>query len=602
MDVEQICRELPTEGPDSVLRYALKKHMDLLGGECTVFKRVPGSITRDPFLEFMVPQMREEYETGRCGRYSAECSCSVCNEIWYTGWIAGPRMKGICLTEGEDGLTYPCQGDDSFDPGFGTYVEVAPGDGFLCPCCSSVTTLRHASALRGGRTWRLLMMSVDNVGIYTTVFYWLVARTLDETGCAFSSIRPWNAYAVDEEGRLRRFIFRDGEGWRYSGGRGDALYSKYPSMDGDLYNYRRDGYACDQVPDLTGCTGEKTGLQAYMTAGGQMPVLYLKSWRKHRALENLVVSGWTDLVIDSLEAESKNHQTEIPFGSFPGIRWESTKPYEMLRMDRQSFRELRKRYSKGWSLTKYDAWLGYQASGGSCSAAEFDGWFGKYRLEGVNTVLGLRSMDRRADFVKVDQYLRKQGLCPRDAHMIADVWRMTRQLFGRQKLSSEEKWPRDLFGTHERLSRTVRLEKDKDGWTKFLAGFQMVRTRYQALEWTDGELCIILPKDNGDLIREGDILRHCVHGYGAEHVSGEQTIFFVRHYRRPERCYYTLSMDMRSEPKRRQLHGYGNERHGPHKEYRHSIPKKVTDFCARWEREILMPWYNEQLRKEMKTA
>lgn len=600
MDIALMCRELPTKGPDSVHRYTLKKHLDLLGGERTVFKRVSASMAPDLVAEIITPEIREEYETAKRGRWVTECHCSVCGEYYYTGWFSGPVMKGICLMVGEDGLTYPCMSDDAYDPAYGTYVEVGPNDGFLCPCCSTVTHLSHASALRGGRTWRLLMMSVNNVGIYTTIFYWLVSRTIDEDGCVFSSIRPWNAYVIDEAQRVQRFIYKDGEGWRWSRSKGDAYYSLYPSMDGGMYNYRMNGWACDQVPDLTGCTGEKTGLAAYVMAGGQLPLLYMKSWRRHPAMENLVVSGWTALVAHDLEEESA--KKEIPYALFPNINWGSSKPHEMLRMDKQSFRELSRKHPRGWQATEYEAWLNYQASGGQCNALEFDEYFGKFKLEGVNIVLGLRGMSWAVDFPKIERYLTKQGLRCSDAHMISDTWRMTMQMFGRRELTSEEMFPRDLFAAHERLSRMVRLEKNKDGWTKFLAGFQAVREKYRELEWTDGDLCIVLPKDNGDLIREGDILRHCVHGYGAEHVSGEQTIFFVRHYRRPERCYYTLSIDMRGKPKRKQLHGYGNERHGPHKEYRHSIPQKVLDFVARWEREVLGAWYREQLRKEAAKA
>ena len=111
---------------------------------------------------------------------------------------------------------------------------------------------------------------------------------------------------------------------------------------------------------------------------------------------------------------------------------------------------------------------------------------------------------------------------------------------------------------------------------------------------------MILPKSYADLYQEGEILRHCVGGYSEEHISGSDTIFFVRHYRRPERSYYTLDIDMTDRPHRVQLHGYGNERHGINKQYRHTIPKKVLDFCDRWEREVLMPWYRDKMKNQLK--
>ena len=126
--------------------------------------------------------------------------------------------------------------------------------------------------------------------------------------------------------------------------------------------------------------------------------------------------------------------------------------------------------------------------------------------------------------------------------------------------------------------------------------------KYGQLQWTDGELCIVLPKSHAELVQEGNILRHCVGGYSDRHIQGGDTIFFVRHYRRPERSYYTLDINMTDRPHRVQLHGYGNERHGIHKQYSHKIPKKVLDFCARWEQEVLMPWWRDNQNKKEKTA
>lgn len=123
---------------------------------------------------------------------------------------------------------------------------------------------------------------------------------------------------------------------------------------------------------------------------------------------------------------------------------------------------------------------------------------------------------------------------------------------------------------------------------------------YGNLEWNDGDLRILLPRSNSELVREGNVLRHCVGGYGQQHCSGK-LIFFVRKFRRPDRSYYTLNIDMTSgQPKQIQLHGYGNERHGKNKEYRHKIPQKVLDFVERWKKEVLMPWWLQQIHTDKK--
>lgn len=90
-----------------------------------------------------------------------------------------------------------------------------------------------------------------------------------------------------------------------------------------------------------------------------------------------------------------------------------------------------------------------------------------------------------------------------------------------------------------------------------------------------------------------------------KHAGGKDIIFFVRHKRRPERSYYTLNIDFScGKPREIQLHGYGNERHGPNKQYSHSIPPKVRAFVDRWEKEVLYPWYRTQVKAKInqKTA
>lgn len=90
-----------------------------------------------------------------------------------------------------------------------------------------------------------------------------------------------------------------------------------------------------------------------------------------------------------------------------------------------------------------------------------------------------------------------------------------------------------------------------------------------------------------------------VGGYSHSHVSGSP-VLFVRHRRRPERPYYTLNISLTGDaPRRLQLHGYGNERHGDKKQYTHTIPKKVLDFCDRWEREVLAPWWAKKQKQEV---
>ena len=188
----------------------------------------------------------------------------------------------------------------------------------------------------------------------------------------------------------------------------------------------------------------------------------------------------------------------------------------------------------------------------------------------------------------VVRYLEKREAVKDGVQMLIDYRKMLRD--AEMAETEETRWPRDLLAAHERITKF---------WANhFKASYQLGFTstfiRFRDLEWTDGDLCIVLPRVEEDLVSEGKVLRHCVGTYGSAHCSGKP-VFFVRHRRRPERSYYTLQINMNGTiPKEIQLHGYGNEHHGDHKQYAHKIPRKVREFCDRWEREVLTPWFAAQ--------
>lgn len=209
---------------------------------------------------------------------------------------------------------------------------------------------------------------------------------------------------------------------------------------------------------------------------------------------------------------------------------------------------------------------------------------------GVRRVL----MDGETDLhpTHVVKYLEKQKRLKGGVQLLLDYRRVLRALWLAEQ--EETLWPRDLQAAHDRV---MEMYAAHEGVKYRSADFTPVYIRLKALEWTDGELCIRVPQEEQELKDEGRVLRHCVGTYGAQHCGGKP-IFFVRHYRRPERSYYTLNIDLTMErPREIQLHGYGNEHHGDRKQYCHNIPKKVRDFCDKWEREVLTPWFMEEQRR-----
>lgn len=591
-------RRLPKEAPPLIESMAYSEYLLELGGHLAIYKRV--SLADAPELQaLMSPDDWDAYYQNRRKRWVAECTCTACGESWHTAWVGGP-LKSILVLVGEDGVTYPIS--DPEDPDAIEFrVELSSNDGVLCPICGENVTLIHRSQIKSGMTRRLALCNVDNIDSYTTILYWLSRRHIDADGLVCEEISPWRAIVIDEFGRLQRFCYHP-SGWKFSPGRGDPFYSKYTSGDGGAYNFRQGGFVNRTVPSLLGCTGEKTGLGEYVRSGGTMPLLYMHTWQRKPAIENLVNAGWSPLIESLFMQETNYCQYELPAAGLTEIDWSKKRPHEMLSMDKASFRMLTPEENGSRRREWFQAWKSYLAVGGKLPASEFDTYWRRYTQYGMNTLLTLLAQVPGLDIPKIDRYLAKQNIAPTEVRLLADTWRMTEILYGRQTLTSEEMWPKYLIQKHDQLAALNILEKGKESWTMYLAGFRRIYEKYQDLQWTDGDLQILIPRDNGELVREGDILRHCVGTYGESHVTESSTIFFVRRHRRPERCYYTLAMNLKGIPKRSQLHGYGNERHGPNKEYKHSIPKKVLDFCDRWEKEILMPWFwrQQKQKSEMK--
>jgi len=593
MDKVAILDMLPTEAPAHLYAHCHNEFLSELGGHLAIYKRV--SYSEAPQLkEIMCPNDWDDYYKPRKGRWLAECTCTACGESWHTVWLGGP-LKQIAVIVGEDGISYPVEQVD--DPDAAPFLTaLSHNDGTSCPICGENVTLVHSSRIKSGSTRRIALCSIDNIGQYTALLYWLSRRHIDSDGAIYEEITPWYAYLIDETGRLIGYR-HSYAGWHLSSERGDPFYKKYVSGDGDIYNFRRGGFVLSYVPDLGGCSGEKTGLGEYVRQGGQHPMLYIKTWRKKPALENLINAGWAPLIESLFVEATHDYEFEISEAALLDINWTSRKPHEMLGIDRVSFRNLAKSDGRRRLKEWYRAWRTYQSVGGRLNACEFDQYWCSFTSYGIDVVIELMAMLPGLDIPRIDRYLKKQGLRPTEVRILADTWRMTGVLYGRANLTHEEMWPKYLIEKHDQLTAMNLAEKGKESWLLYLAGFRRIIEKYGELQWTDGDLCIILPKDNGELVREGSTLRHCVGTYGQPHVTEEQTIFFVRHYRRPERCYYTLAVNMRGIPKRVQLHGYGNERHGRNKEYRHKIPQKVLDFCDRWEREVLMPWYRNKQKQ-----
>ena len=589
MDKEFVRQMLPEKPRPGLLKWTQSNHDSELGEEFLVW-----SPERFPVYEM------DEIMRGRSAHKKvrlARCTCHACESTFYT------ELNGGLLSFWMDdcGEAWPldpfgdlmCDNEESWDNGY--TLEVGDADQIFCPMCSSAVSIIKSQRLEPGRLKQILVASVEVVDSYVAIIYWLVFREIRPESESYG-VAPRDAYVLNEKGRLVHYTHTCGggynserycAGWRLASSNKDCWEKQY--HDWRSINSRKvGGFYWPDIPDLTGTTGEKTGLRIYAKSPfGEHWVQYLKLQRKFPQLENLVNSGWIQLVGKLVSQCYAGFDVDSVLTKALDIS--KRKPHEMLCMSKAEHKLIRDRKAQ-WD---FDTHLLYRQfiEAGLCGAVKFLDVVDRFGAAGLRAIAEMQRLYGDADLDKLERYLRKQNISPDRVRLLLDTRNAATALADGRALTEEELWPRNLEAAHDRYNRLQVAQIDEHKSAQYQAGFDKIMDEYGELQWTDGELCMVLPKSNSDLIREGAVLRHCVGGYGSNHISRRDVIFFVRHYRRPERSYYTLDINMLDRPYRNQLHGYGNERHGIHKQYSHKIPKKVLDFCDRWEREVLMPWY-----------
>lgn len=604
MTRDKICAMLPETPRKGMMEACLAANLqDELGGELILYSRERYEDYEEPIMRTMTAEDWERRERSRRRTWAALCTCTACQEDYYLGWVEGGHVD--CY-QGEDGIIYdgvPRKGDEGI-------LQVQEDDEIVCPVCGTYGKLTRRVKLKSGRTKQVAVNTVENVGKLTAVVTWIVSRRFDEYGYAATEARPRGAAVIRENGKLW-FFTHERYGpygqqaarpqWEPQHSGSDFQQKKYYDW-GSISNRKIGCWTWSDVPEQLGQTGEKTGLADYMSAGGVWPILYLRFWQSHPAVENIVKAGWFRIVESELDEavwSARGYGGEVRKIEPEWGDWCAKKPSEILWMSKE---EIRNGPAWGWGAREIALWWETVCYGNATrgDASVFAGYLKDYGYEQLYSFMGdVTDGWYELELWKIDRYLRRQQkkhMLPlrQSLGMYVDYRKMLDRATNGAKTTEIEKWPPDLRAAHDRLAAAVEAEAD----LKWKKAFRETAEKWKHIEWTDGELCAILPRENSELTREGKTLQHCVGGYGEKHCSGK-LIVFIRHYRRPERSYFTLNVDVTGKlPREIQLHGYGNE--WAH-DKRLTIPKKVRDFCDRWEREVLLPEFMAQKAAEKKS-
>ncbi len=570
MTDNEIMSMLPEEAPPGLISWTTNNYMDELGDNLMIYSRTSSKTIEDvdsPFIEK--------------SHWITSCICTACGSEMIAGYAPKDvyRSPGMIFLDNLDGTVVP--GDWNREDL--SAIEIRDGDTIICPYCEEQLRACHKKNIINGRTQSLMVGQLTSIDKYTAVIYWLIHSSIDEYG-RLDYAEPAEAIVLTER-KLLRFshLKTGGYGIMYGSGKWEQRKSLTDPEEKLYYSWescsrRKQGAVMwdESLQDQTGKTGEKSGIKEYLTAGGQLAFKYFKLWLKHPGIETIAKTGFSRFIYKELASN----------GDFNWINWAETKPYRMIgTANRAEFKFI----AEHGDFVCYKCWREYTKLVESVSYQQWLAWEKEmndtYRLTSLSVGKGIK-LSGLLPYLRKQQDYRNINTAALAYVDYIDSLDEILQITGETELTNEQLRPKNLRVAHDRA-----LEQVKSAETcQYDASFKAFYERHKDLEWNDGDLSIVIPKTGIELVKEGETLKHCVGGYCEEHVSG-QPVFFVRHYRRPERSYYTLNEDLtKDEPSRIQLHGYGNERHGDHKQYSHRIPQKVLDFVTRWEEEVLKPW------------
>ena len=629
-EIATILATLPDE-PNEESRHYIHSDdtIDEIGANLLIWERVPMVRDTVPLKEIMEPEDWEAHERGKRSYWGVKCRCTFCGTDWDGIWNRKKKHTRILLPESQ--YEYYNFGIDGWDE------ETYEGENVLaaydqssvtCPCCGRWLWITNKSFLRAeNRCYRLRMGTMEKRdGEWSGVFYWMAELPLDREGDGWLNIIPEAALIVTKGGELLEAAYTDG-GWRRRQTRMRAM-PDLNGIDRDLRNQavrehiaptgsklfwsatqgkkRKDLWISWCGKDIFGNylnaddavgmdkTGAADGIDADTIEDEPwMLEAYLRFWAKQPRIETLARDGWKDLVRSILREE------------YPEImlNWTERKPHRILGLSKEDYRATKDGYGTRWSSRSLLAWRKYNLrSKEPISAAEFVKLVEAYGAQIFRWLREAESGPSSAwDVRRMDRYIKKRdGEADHNLEMLVDYRIAANSLNALH--TTRDLWPKDLQGEHDKAVASLKITgADLDT----CLAFRRVQEELAPLTWTDGTYMIRAAASPAELSEEGRVLRHCVGTYAKAMAAREDVIFFVRKYRRPERSWLTLDINMAgSKPVEAALHGWFNEGTPedpgmPNKKPKRQIPKRGRDFIDRWKREVLEPWW-EATHKTMK--
>ena len=268
---------------------------------------------------------------------------------------------------------------------------------------------------------------------------------------------------------------------------------------------------CLQYVDLDGYLHSKA-----KDGKGTNPVRFLLDWARYPAVEKLWKAGYTRAVYERIHAPNREHQGAVDWRrnsirdaiGFPARLLKTYPPEE-------------------WTLARFQRGRDVWALVGQGKLREPEA---ACLLDAGVDLTSIELAMGRAPLRRILRYL--QG---RDALIWRDYLKDC-QTLGLDLDDRAVLFPPNLDAAHQGTISQIYYKRDQAKWE----AFSRVLGKLSKLAWAPGGLLIRPPADAGEVIAEGQVLKHCVGRYIDDMAKGDTVILFIRRAEEPDKPYYTL--------------------------------------------------------------
>ncbi len=482
-------------------------------------------------------------------RYWKDSNAIVMNVEWITDPLTGLKRREVrcrCTACGEDFYSDYSGAACSFgisNYGFfnrRTNEHVGSYESTLCPECGAPVKAVAISNMYsdGYQIACKTYVAIQKIENKLCIIAWWIEKRVDKKGKIAINSKIQEAYIADGKkiikctGAQRYF-------YSYSYFNKWQLRKRY---DDTLCEVDSDFILPFDEETLIGTACENSKLDIFCKGEKRMIVSYLRLWQKHSNIENLVTQGHSDLVNEAL-TDAKKSNAGFGYQNWRGstntdaFDFKKAKPHEMLRLTKEEYKSVAANRLSLKEIRLLNTYRSYDRKVTPENVRRIQNRI-KYSFDEF-TATG-EPLVAACDYLDKQEKKHPDFKTRLDVKTLLDYW----ELCKKQNIELDEvkvRYPQNLIAKHDQLVALIKFEASKELIAKYKARTKKLATF--SFEDEETGLMIVPAASENELIKEGNVLNHCVATYAKRHANGETAIFFIRHTDNPSEPFFTLELD-----------------------------------------------------------